>query len=56
VKRRKKIYPQIQGVTKAPTKVPKVRPSRADGVPVKAIRLSADSSQTTRIAGDLEEK
>jgi hypothetical protein len=29
--------------TKAPTKVPKVRPSRADDVPVKAIRLSADS-------------
>jgi hypothetical protein len=29
--------------TKAPTKVPKVRPSGADGVPVKAIRLSADS-------------
>jgi hypothetical protein len=29
--------------TKAPTKVPKVRPSRADDVPVKAIRLCADS-------------
>jgi hypothetical protein len=42
--------------TKAPTKGPKVRPFRADGVPVKAIRLSADSPQTTRIAGDLEEK
>jgi hypothetical protein len=28
----------------------------ADDVPVKAIWLSADSSQTTRIAGDLEEK
>jgi hypothetical protein len=42
--------------TKAPTKVPKVRPSGADGVPVKAIRLSANSPQTTRIAGDLEEK
>jgi hypothetical protein len=42
--------------TKAPTKVPKVRPSEADDVPVKAIRLCADSPQTTRIAGDLEEK
>jgi hypothetical protein len=42
--------------TKAPTKVPKVQPSRADDVPVKAIQLYASSSQTTRIAGDLEEK
>jgi hypothetical protein len=42
--------------TKAPTKVSKVRPSRADDVPVKAIRLCTDSPQTTRIAGDLEEK
>ena len=42
--------------TKTPTKVPKVQPSRADGVPVKTIWLSGDSSQTTRIAGDLEEK
>jgi hypothetical protein len=42
--------------TKAPTKLPKVRPSGADDVPVKAIRLCADSPQTTRIAGDLEEK
>ena len=42
--------------TKTPAKVPKVQPSGADGVPVKTIRLSADSSQTTRIAGDLEEK
>jgi hypothetical protein len=39
-----------------PAKVPKVQPSRADDVPVKTIRLSSDSSQTTRIAGDLEEK
>jgi hypothetical protein len=29
--------------TKAPTKVPKVRPSGADDVPVKAVRLYADS-------------
>jgi hypothetical protein len=42
--------------TKAPTKVPKVRPSRADDVPVKAIELYADSPQTTRITSDLEEK
>jgi hypothetical protein len=42
--------------TKAPTKVPKVRPSGANDVPVKAVQLSASSSQTTRIAGDLEEK
>jgi hypothetical protein len=42
--------------TKAPTKVPKVRPSGADNVPVKAIWLCTDSSQTTRIVGDLEEK
>jgi hypothetical protein len=37
--------------TKAPMKVPKVRPSRADVVPVKAIRLCTDSPQTTRICG-----
>jgi hypothetical protein len=42
--------------TKAPTKVPKVRPSEADDVPVKAVQLSAGSTQTTGIAGDLEEK
>jgi hypothetical protein len=38
------------------TKAPKVQPSGADGVPVKAIRLAVDSTQTTRIAGDLDEK
>jgi hypothetical protein len=42
--------------TKAPTKVPKVRSAEADDVPIKDIRLCADSPQTTRIAGDLEEK
>jgi hypothetical protein len=42
--------------TKTPAKVPKVQPSGADGVPVKTIRLSAVSSQTTRIVGALEEK
>jgi hypothetical protein len=47
--------PPISG-TKAPTKVPKVRPSGADDVSVKAVQLRAGSSQTTRIAGDLEKK
>jgi hypothetical protein len=42
--------------TKEPTKVPKVRPSGADDVSVKAIWLCTDSPQTSRIAGDLEEK
>jgi hypothetical protein len=42
--------------TKAPAKVPKVHPFGVDGGSVKTIRLSADSPQTTRIAGDLEEK
>jgi hypothetical protein len=42
--------------TKAPTKVPKVQPSGADGGPVKTIQVSVDSSQTTRIVGNLEEK
>jgi hypothetical protein len=41
--------------TKASTKVPKVRQSGADDVPNKAIRLCANSPQTTRIASDLEE-
>jgi hypothetical protein len=42
--------------TKAPAKVPKVQPSRADSRPVKTIQVGADSSQTTRIAGNLGEK
>jgi hypothetical protein len=42
--------------TKAPLKAPKVQLSRMEGVPIKAIRLAADSAQTTRIAGDLGEK
>jgi hypothetical protein len=42
--------------TKVPAKVPKVQPSGADDIPVKAIRLCANSPQTTRIVGDLEEK
>jgi hypothetical protein len=42
--------------TKAPAKVPKVQPSGADGGPVKIIQVGADSSQTTRIMGNLGEK
>jgi hypothetical protein len=42
--------------TKMPAKVSKVQPYGADGVLVKTIRLGVDSSQTTRIAGNLEEK
>jgi hypothetical protein len=42
--------------TKAPAKVPKVQPSGADNGPVKTIQVGADSSQTTRIAGNLGEK
>jgi hypothetical protein len=42
--------------TKAPLKALKVQPSGTDGVPVKAIRLAADSTQTTRIVGDLDKK
>jgi hypothetical protein len=42
--------------TKAPTKVPKVQPSRADGGPVKTVQIGVDSSRTTRIMGNLEEK
>jgi hypothetical protein len=36
--------------------VPKVWPSGADDVPIKVVQLCVGSSQTTRIAGDLEEK
>jgi hypothetical protein len=42
--------------TKAPAKVPKVQPSGADDGPVKTIQVGTDSSQTTRIAGNLGEK
>jgi hypothetical protein len=42
--------------TKAPAKVPKVQPSETDGGPVKTIQVGADSSQTTRIAGNRGEK
>jgi hypothetical protein len=42
--------------TKAPSKVPKVLPSGADGGPIKAIQVGVDSYRTTCIAGNLEEK
>jgi hypothetical protein len=42
--------------TKAHTKVPKVQPSGADNGPIKTIQVGVDSSQTTRITGNLEEK
>jgi hypothetical protein len=41
---------------RAPSKVPKVQPSGADGGPAKTIQVGADPSQTTRIAGNLGEK
>jgi hypothetical protein len=41
---------------KALAKAPKVRPSDADDVPVKTIRVGAEASQTTRIGGNLGEK
>jgi hypothetical protein len=46
----------LTSCTKTPAKVPKVQPSGADSVLTKTISLSADSPQTTRIMGDLEEK
>jgi hypothetical protein len=41
---------------RAPSKAPKVQPFGADGGPAKTIQVSADPSQTTRIAGNLGEK
>ena len=41
---------------RAPAKAPKVQPSDTDDVPVKTVQIGADSSRTTRIAGNLEEK
>ena len=41
---------------RAPAKAPKVQPSDPDDVPVKMVQIGADSSRTTRIAGNLEEK
>jgi len=40
----------------APARAPKVQPSDPDNVPVKTVQVGADSSRTTRIAGNLEEK
>ena len=34
----------------------KVQPSDSDNVPMKTVQIGADSSRTTRIAGNLEEK
>ena len=34
----------------------KVQPSDPDNVPVKTVQVGADSSRTTRIVGNLEEK
>jgi hypothetical protein len=36
--------------------VPKVQPSGVDGGPIKTIQVGVDSSLTTRIVGNLEEK
>ena len=41
---------------RAPAKAPKVQPSDSDDVPVKTVQIGADSSRTTRIVGNLEEK
>ena len=41
---------------KVPAKAPKVQPSDPDNVPVKTVQIGVDSSKTTRIAGNLEEK
>src|SRR6185312_306290 len=39
-----------------PAKAPKVQPTDPDNVPMKTVQIGADSSRTTRIAGNLEEK
>jgi hypothetical protein len=41
---------------KALAKAPKVRPSDTDDVPVKTFQVGAETSQTTRIGGNLGEK
>jgi hypothetical protein len=41
---------------KAPAKAPKVRPSDTDDVPVKTVQVRTETSQTTRIGGNLGEK
>ena len=41
---------------RAPAKAPKVQLSDLDNIPVKTVQIGVDSSRTTRIAGNLEEK
>ena len=41
---------------RAPAKAPKVQPSDPDNVPLKTVQIGADSSRTTHITGNLEEK
>ena len=41
---------------KVPAKAHKVQPSDPDNVPMKTVQIRADSSRTTCIAGNLEEK
>ena len=41
---------------KVPARAHKVQPSNPDNVPVKTVQVGADSSRTTRITGNLEEK
>ena len=41
---------------RAHAKAPMVQPSDPDNVPVKTVQIGADSTRTTRIAGNLEEK
>ena len=41
---------------KVTAKTPKVQPSDPDNIPMKTVQIGADSSRTTRIAGNLEEK
>jgi hypothetical protein len=41
---------------KVPARSPKVQPSDPDNVPMKTVQIGPDTSRTTRIAGNLEEK
>ena len=41
---------------RVPARTPKVQPSDPDNVSMKTMQVGADSSRTTRIAGNLEEK
>ena len=41
---------------RVPAKAPRVQPSDPDDVPVKTVQIGADSTRTTRIAGNLGEK